>query len=61
VPYAVRRKGLMYDTYNPLTGRVYGRHPTKAEAEAQRRALYAKAPPGVEGFPPLRRLTNRKR
>jgi len=48
MPYEIRKSGSYWEVYNPETGRVYGKHKTRAEAEAQRRALYANANPKEE-------------
>ncbi len=48
MPYAVRKKGSKWQTYNPVSGRVYGTHDSKEKAEAQKGALYANAPPEDE-------------
>lgn len=50
MPYKVRKSGDKWETYNPESGKVYGTHEAKKEAEAQQRALYANAPPNNEGF-----------
>jgi hypothetical protein len=49
MPYEVRKtKGGDYEVYNPETGKVYGTHPTKGDAEDQRDALYANTNPEDE-------------
>lgn len=48
MPYAIRRRGSKWITYNPESGKVYGTHGSRSQAEAQRRALYANAPPSEE-------------
>lgn len=48
MPYAVRRSGDKWQTYNPESGKVYGTHDSKGGAEAQLRALYVNAPPSEE-------------
>ena len=49
MPYKVRKKGDKWEVYNPDTGKVYGTHDTKEDAEAQVKALYANANPEDEG------------
>lgn len=48
MPYEIRKDGEYWEVYNPETGRVYGRHKSKSDAEAQVRALYANADPKKE-------------
>lgn len=48
MPYEVRRRGAKYVTVTKGTGRVHGTFDTRAQAEAQLRALYANAPPEAE-------------
>jgi hypothetical protein len=48
MPYAVEKRGERWACVNPETGKVYGEHDTEADAKAQQRALYAKAPPEEE-------------
>ena len=48
MPYKIRKSGDKWEVYNPDTGKVYGIHDTKEEAEAQVKALYAQAPPEDE-------------
>lgn len=48
MPYEVRKSGEYWEVYNPETGRVYGKHKSKEEAEAHKRALYANADPKKE-------------
>lgn len=48
MPYKVRKTGDEWETYNPETGKVYGKHPTRSQAVAQQGALYKNAPPEKE-------------
>ena len=41
MPYGIRETRDGYALYNRVTGRVLGKHPTRAQAEAQRRAVMA--------------------
>ena len=43
MPYSVRGQGSKYVVVDD-NGKVVGRHPTRAAAERQRRALYANVP-----------------
>lgn len=49
MPYNVKKKGNKWIVYNPDTGKIYGTHPTRKDAEAQQKALYVNAPPSKEG------------
>jgi predicted protein tyrosine phosphatase len=44
MPYKVARRGEKWAVVNPVTGKVYGEHPSEKEADAQLHALYANAP-----------------
>lgn len=48
MPYEIRKNGKRYEVYNPDTGKVYGRHSSRAKARKQQAALYAVAPPDKE-------------
>lgn len=53
MPYDVRyvegnKEGEKWETYNPDTGKVYGKHSSESEAEDQKKALYANANPETE-------------
>lgn len=48
MPYKVRKIDGEWETYNPETGKVYGKHPTRGQAVAQQGALYKNAPPEKE-------------
>lgn len=48
MPYKVRKIDDEWETYNPETGKVYGKHPTRGQAVAQQGALYKNAPPEKE-------------
>ena len=41
MPYAIKKSGDKYQVINKDTGRVLGTHPTREQAEAQLRAVYA--------------------
>jgi hypothetical protein len=56
MPYEVRfnddnKDGEKWETYNPDTGKVYGKHSSKKKAEDQQAALYANADPDEEKKP----------
>jgi hypothetical protein len=40
MPYTIKKEGDIYVTINSQTGKVKGRHASRAKAEAQRRLLY---------------------
>jgi len=40
MPYAIKKQGNVWITYNKITGKIKGRHKTKAKALAQMRLLY---------------------
>lgn len=44
MPWGIRRLGSGYEVVNSETGRVVGKHPTRAAAERQQEALYANVP-----------------
>lgn len=44
MPWDTIRSGGKFKVVNKQTGRVAGTHPSKADAERQRKALYANAP-----------------
>ncbi len=46
MPYKVEKRKSKWVVYNPETSRIFGKHDTKEEAEAQQRALYVHAPEG---------------
>lgn len=48
MPYKIRKQDGEWETYNPETGKVYGKHPTRGKALAQQSALYQSAPPEKE-------------
>lgn len=48
MPYKIRKKGDKWEVYNPDTGKVYGTHDTKSDAEDQVKALYANSDPEDE-------------
>lgn len=48
MPYKVEKRNDKWVVFNPDTGKVYGTHDSKADAEAQRKALYANASPEDE-------------
>jgi hypothetical protein len=51
MPYKVRENDDgKWEVYNPDTGKIYGTHETKEDAEAQKRALYANANPENEAI-----------
>ncbi len=41
MPYGIRKEGDTWVVVNLVTGKVYGKHPSRAQAEAQVRALMA--------------------
>jgi hypothetical protein len=50
MPYNIKKlKTGKWIVYNPDTGKVYGTHPTRKDAQDQQKALYANAPPSKEG------------
>lgn len=51
MPYAVKKVGEDdWVCYNPDTGKIYGHHKSKKEADDQRKALYANASPEDESL-----------
>lgn len=56
MPYKIRKKGDQWEVYNPDTGKVYGTHDTKAEADDQLAALYANANPKNETRKPVYKI-----
>ena len=48
MPYKVEKRGEKWVVFNPDTGKVYGTHDSKKEAEDQQAALYANANPSDE-------------
>jgi hypothetical protein len=48
VPYSIRKVNNKWEVYNDESGKVYGRHASKAKARAQQAALYVNAPPDKE-------------
>jgi hypothetical protein len=49
MPYKIRKnKKGEWEVYNPDSGKIYGTHPTRKDAEDQLAALYANAPPEDE-------------
>ncbi|HHT9130893.1 MAG TPA: DUF2188 domain-containing protein [Candidatus Tripitaka californicus] len=44
MPYSVEKRGKKWAVVTEGTGKTHGMHSSKAEAEAQMRALYANVP-----------------
>lgn len=48
MPYKVGKRGNKWVVYNPDTGKVYGKHDSKPEADDQKKALWVNSPPSKE-------------
>ena len=48
MPYGIKRVGGKFQVISQDTGRVHGTHPSRSDAAAQLRALYANANPANE-------------
>lgn len=48
MPYSIRKAGNKFQVISSDTGKVHGTHPSKENATAQLRAMYANAPPEKE-------------
>lgn len=59
MPYKIRKKGNRWEVYNPDTGKIYGTHSTRKEAEDQVKALYTNADPSEESFVSKIRITKK--
>lgn len=44
MPYELKKENNKWLVLNPDSGKIYGRHATKAKARKQQMALYANAP-----------------
>jgi hypothetical protein len=48
MPFEITKQGSKYKVVTTATGKVHGTHPTKRQAVAQLRALYANVPEASE-------------